>query len=49
MIEQLGSVVESTLTLKPWISPLLLSSAFLPCALVKADRRPFNFDEILST
>jgi hypothetical protein len=47
-LERFGYAVESALTRKPWISPLLLSAAFLPCALVKASRRPFNFDEILT-
>jgi hypothetical protein len=47
-LERWGYLVESALTRKRWISPLLSSVAFVPCAVVKASRRSFTFDEILS-
>jgi len=47
-LERFACRLESLLTQKPWLSPFLLSAVFLPCALMKARRSMFWYDELLT-
>jgi hypothetical protein len=47
-LEQLGSLVESSLIRNPWLSIFVFSLAYLVCTSIKARRGQLWFDEILT-